>query len=305
MRKEWTKIYQPKCLKDLILDESIRNLFQKFIDTKSLPCMTLCGPPGIGKTTLATLLVKETNCESDLFIAASADNSVEIVRTKIREFCDSVGFNGSDKIVILDEADRYTSSASVDALRNIIDSCDSDTTFILTCNYINKISQPILSRCNPINIKYGIKDVIIKIVEILKNENIEYTTDDIAIITKNIIQKHFPDIRRIIKNVELCCKNNNKFIYQDVTFEEEIDTVIDYIMTNIDKPKDCREYWIKNESIFNGDYLLLGRYLFNKVQNSSALIPLGERLYQMNVVLDKEIAFYVMVLELHKCLKTV
>lgn len=302
MKQEWTDLFQPKCLNDLILDDSLRKLFRQYITNKSIPGMTLYGQPGIGKTTLAKILIRELECQSDLFIAASVDNSVDTVKTKIKEFCDSVGFAGSDKIVLLDEADRYASSASVDALRNIIDSCSSDTRFILTCNYINRISPAVLSRCEPIQIKFGMKEILIKLLEILKTQNISYTKEDITLITKNIVQRYFPDIRRVLKNVERCCISG-KFEFTDVNYEEELESIITFIIDNINDVRKCREYWLSHESMFGADYLTLGKALFNRIQTPSELILLGDRLYQMNLVLDKEIGFYMMVLELNKCHK--
>jgi DNA polymerase III delta prime subunit len=296
MESEWTELFRPSKFKDLILDESIRKTFQSYIDKKSIPNMTLYGIPGIGKTTLAKIFLKELECESYLFINASDKNTVDTVKFEIKEFCDSVGFGNGDKVVVLDEADRYRTDASADVLRNIIESCINDTRFILTCNHISRITPAITSRCIPVNLKFSIQDVLRRMIEILKIQKIEFSKDDLSIIANNIVKRYFPDIRRMIKHIEFC-SISGKFIYNEVNSLAELDSIITFILENKNDPKKCREYWIKNEGQFAGDYLALGSALFNKIEDPKVLLKLSERLYQLNIVLDKEIAFFAMFLE--------
>lgn len=302
MITKWIEKYCPTNLDEMCLDESLKKMFQAYLDKGDVPNMLLAGKAGIGKTTLAKMLAHSFKNNIVIFISASEDNGIDIIKRKVREVVDMCAFDGGLKIVILDEADGLSrnvggnGSSAQDALRNIMESDLEDTRFILTCNSKNRIIPAIQSRNPVIDIKYDLKQVVKRIFYILKCENIKLTKDHQESIVK-LIQKKFPDIRQIIGIMENCCVTG-KFIETAISNDEGINSIIGYIERNIKNPRKCREYWIQNSIIFGSDYFDLGAAFFNMFDGTDAdnLLKLGEKYYQLNHVADTEIGFYNMVL---------
>lgn len=291
----WYEKYRPSNLSEVVLDENIRETIKGYLNKGTISNLLLFGSAGRGKTSLSKVIVNELKA-TELYINASCENGVDIVRNKITDFGRSVGFGNQIKIVVLDEADGLT-DAGQNALRNVIDECSTDTRFIFTCNYLNKIIPPIASRCVPIEISFSTKDVLKRCLQILKSENIEYK--DSVVDIAEIVSKSYPDIRKTIGILEQCCINN-KFEKKNIVINMQIDEVIEVIKKNLSNPKKCREYWIKNSSMFGNDYMELGSRFFNSIlENLSpkGILYVGDRWYQLNQVLDKEIGFYLLVCE--------
>jgi replication factor C small subunit len=188
----WVDKYRPSKLEDYIGNESVKEKCKEYLEKQDIPHLLLFGPAGTGKTTLAKLLGKNINCDI-LYINASAERGIDTIRDKMKNFACSAGFK-SLKLLILDEADKLTPDAQ-GALRNMMETYSVHTRFILTCNYVEKITSPIQSRCQEYQIKPISKaDVAKKLVEILDAEGVKYTIEDV----RDIVNMKYPDIRKVI-----------------------------------------------------------------------------------------------------------
>jgi DNA polymerase III delta prime subunit len=193
----WVEKYRPNTLDDYIGNSTLKKTFQTYLDTNDVPHLLLHGNAGGGKTTLAKIIANKIADGNYMYINASDENSVDTVRDKIKQFASSVGFGGL-KIIILDEADFTTPNFQA-ALRNVMETFSKNTRFILTCNYVDKIIEPIQSRCQAFNIVPPSKtDVAIMMAEILKKEEITYNNKDLA----TVINKSFPDVRKVINTLQ-------------------------------------------------------------------------------------------------------
>lgn len=290
--------YAPEKLSEVILNDNIRKILQLFLDKNTINHILLAGNAGIGKSTLAKVLANELKAEV-LYINAGYDNGIDTVRNKIKKFCSSVSINL--KIIILDEADSLTPSAQA-ALRNIIEESQDDTRFILTCNYIGKIIPPIQSRCTPINLKFSQKDVLKRVVQILKKEKIKFTKQELISFKHNILDKKFPDIRSILNNLEQCIQNNE--LKTDI---RKIDnSVLDELITIIIDESNLlniRQLYMNASDVFNNDYELLSSRLadiyFKDGQWDKGLI-LTDSLKIIPSVVDKEIQFFSSIIKIKR-----
>lgn len=297
----WVEKYRPKCIDDMILNSSTKLLFENAIKTGNLTNATLIGPPGFGKTSLAKMLANEFNADT-LFIPCALEGNIEILRTKVKQF--ALAYSDKVKLVILDELD--SASATQDSsfqkgLRNLIEQ-SPDTRFICTANY-NKIIPAVLSRCPVIDIRFEIKDVLKRLLDIFDKENLKYTKDDLKVIVE-IIAAKFPDIRSIITAVQRqICSDKLNFDSDLQVVATSTSKALTTIMTDIKNKKslvDIRKNYIKTMGK-SGDYLNLSSDLFiyllehNIVVNPEHLQKLAHTIYEINMVVDKEIAFFSMI----------
>lgn len=297
MNDLWVDKYEPSCIDDLVLDDNLKKLIKEFINKKTINNIIFYGKPGCGKTTLANIIAKELNV-STLYINCSHDNSIDMVRTKIIEFCNSMFETG--KIVILSEADSLSNSGNSSAqkaLREIVEDSSKDTRFILTCNYINQILTPIQSRCIPINITFSFESICKRLIYILKQENINFKLDIFKMFIEQVVKKNFPDIRRIIGILELWCVNNELTpINND---NNNYENIINFIKTTKNYIA-IREYLLNNEQLFEGDYIKLAQELFNSIDNIEHKLIISDSLYRMQIVIDREIEFTSMLIKIKK-----
>lgn len=296
--------YRPSTMDDIVLDAGIKKSICSKLNNKTIDNLLLYGKQGIGKTTLARIIGK-TISSSTLYINAGYESSVDIIRCKVKEFCDTQAMDGTLKIVIIDEADSLSSSFgngsnAQGALRNIIEDSESDTRFILTCNYLDKIIQPIQSRCFPLQLSFTPKDVLSKVCQLIKYENVKYTPDTIKQFNTSIINKLFPDIRLIINTLDKWIIDG-ELVSVTLTADNSIPANQIYDMLKKEtKAMDIRQWYTQHETEFSNDYVSLSSALFNLVEDPMKQIDIAESIYRMSVCLDKEVQFYAMILRISK-----
>ena len=294
---DWTEKYRPKTLNDIILNEDTRKLIKKYINDGIIDNILMCSRPGQGKTSLAKLLAYEVFKCDTLYINASDENNVDVVRNKISGFSRTRSSDGNFKIVILDEADGFANVQSQRILRALMEEVSENTRFIITANNKNRILEAIRSRCKFIDITPPLKDTARRVLQILKNEQIDIDLQKNGENLQKLIEHYYPDIRSIIKNLQASVYDN-KLVFQSKFIDDSVflSTIYNYIVSK--KYMMLREYIINNENTFNNDYQNLLIELYNYIigldkideQNkASAVILISEYLYKADSVVDQEI----------------
>ena len=200
----WCEKYRPRTIEDCILPKTIKDTFQQMVDTGEVQNLLLSGGAGCGKTTVARALCEELDADY-IIINCSEDGNIDTLRTKIRNFASTVSISGNSKVVILDEFDYSNAQSTQPALRGFIEEFSDNCRFILTCNYKNRIIEPLHSRCTNVEFTIPKKDkptlageFMERISYILKEESIPFEQKILA----ELIMKHFPDFRRIINELQ-------------------------------------------------------------------------------------------------------
>jgi len=200
----WVEEYRPKTIDDCILPQSLKTLFQSFIEKGEISNMLFSGTPGVGKTTVAKALCEQMNCDW-IMINGSEEGGIDVLRNKIKNFASTVSLSGGKKVVILDEADYLNPQSTQPALRGFVEEFHKNCRFILTCNFKNRIIEPLHSRFSNIEFKINNKEkpqlqtqLYNRATFILKSKNIEY--EDKALI--GLITRHFPDFRKLINELQ-------------------------------------------------------------------------------------------------------
>ena len=200
----WVEQYRPKTIDDCILPDSLKTLFSSFVKKGELSNLLFSGTPGIGKTTVAKALCEELNCDW-IMINGSEEGGIDVLRNKIKNFASTVSLSGGKKVVILDEADYLNPQSTQPALRGFVEEFHKNCRFILTCNFKNRIIEPLHSRFSNIEFKVNPKDkpklatkLFERAVYILKEQNISYEEKVLA----ELIKKHFPDFRKLINELQ-------------------------------------------------------------------------------------------------------
>jgi DNA polymerase III delta prime subunit len=201
----WVEKYRPKKIDDCVLPESIKNTFKDYIKQGQLPTFLLCGTAGVGKTTVAKALCEEVGADYIFINGSDEGRSIDILRTTIRSFASTISLTDSKKMVIIDEADYMNAQTIQPALRSFIEEFSNNCRFIFTCNYVNRIIEPLRSRCAIIDFKIDSKDKPKLATEffkrtnsILSNEGVEFDQKVVA----EVITKHFPDYRRVLNELQ-------------------------------------------------------------------------------------------------------
>jgi DNA polymerase III delta prime subunit len=199
----WSEKYRPQKIEDCILPDTIKSTFQEYVNRKEIPNLLLSGTAGVGKTTVAKALCNEVGCDY-IVINGSDESGIDVLRNKIKNYASSVSLSGGRKVVIIDEADYLNPNSTQPAMRGAIEEFASNCSFIFTCNYKNRIIDPIHSRCTVIDFKINgskqkMASQFFKRVEfMLEQEKIDYDKEVVAA----VITKHFPDNRRIINELQ-------------------------------------------------------------------------------------------------------
>jgi replication factor C small subunit len=200
----WVEKYRPQTINDCILTKELKETFKQFISSGELPNFLFAGGPGIGKTTVAKALCNEVGAEY-LLINGSEESGIDTLRTKIKSFASTISLTDSKKVVILDEADYLNPNSTQPALRAFIEEFSNNCRFIFTCNYKNRIIEPLHSRCSVVDFKIENKDkqeiaasFFKRLTHILDTENIQYDPKPIV----ELVTKHLPDWRRVINELQ-------------------------------------------------------------------------------------------------------
>ena len=310
LKNFWTDEFAPKSLDEMVLSDELKIHFRNLMKSKSRFCCLLSGSAGIGKSTLAGIIAKELNA-SVLFIPCGIEGNVATAQGKIRNFCESLSIEGKQKIVILDELDSASGTqdnSMQKVLRNII-SESQDTMFIGTCNYVEKVIDPIRSRLGVVSLKFSARDLFGRLQFILNAKNIVYTKESLSDFVKNILKTHYPDIRRIISDLQKCCASETLVVPASISTSDN--SFLKELVEECSTEKNIlnlRQYYITNKSKIE-DYLAFSSEVFNYVldnnlvTNGDVVLHLSNIIYQMNLVIDREIQFFSMMTYLNKALR--
>jgi len=201
----WVEGYRPKTIDECILSETIKGTLTDLVKDEKIPNLMFTGPPGVGKTTAARALCEQTNSDYIIINGSDEGRMIDTLRTKLTQFCSTISFGGGRKVVIIDEADYMNPDSVQPAMRNFIEKFSENCSFIFTCNYKNRIIEPIHSRCAVVDFtlkKEEKPQIAAKFLNrcehILTNEKIVFDKDVVVA----LIQKHFPDFRRVINELQ-------------------------------------------------------------------------------------------------------
>lgn len=291
--------YRPQKLEDIILSATNRDKFFDYKKTGEVPNIALIGTPGIGKTTLAKIVVKDILKCQYMYLNASDENGIDTIRNKVINFAKTKSIDGKLKIIILDEADALSLDAQR-ALRNTMEEYSGYTRFILTGNYKYKITTALLSRCQTFDLTPDIESVVKRCYNILKTEDIKIPDNKQFI---RFIKTYYPDIRKCLnelqKNIINGVLNINDISTQNVVAEL-------YNLINKKDLEKLRKYLISNEGSFNNDYITVLRELFkyidaketNQEKKKISLLIVSDYLYKSAFVVDQEINCYACMINL-------
>ena len=200
----WVEKYRPETIDDCVLPNHLKDTFKEFVKNKSIPNIILCGSAGVGKTTVAKAMLNEIGA-TYMMINGSEESGIDVLRTKIKNFASTVSLEGGRKYIILDEADYLNPQSTQPALRGFMEEFHKNCGFILTCNYKNRLIEPLHSRCSGIDFTINNGEKIklaetffVKVKDILDGEGIKYEPKAVA----ELINKHFPDWRRVLNELQ-------------------------------------------------------------------------------------------------------
>lgn len=295
----WVEKWRPTRLEDYVGNEHLKSKVEGYLESGDVPHLLLYGRAGTGKTTLAKLIVKSVDCDY-MVINASDENNVDTVRNKVKNFASSMGFK-KWKIIILDEFDYMSPNAQA-ILRNLMETFSQHCRFILTCNYVEKVIEPIQSRCQSFQIVPPTKkDVAVQISKILGAEGVTFEPKDLV----PIIDAGYPDIRKIINTCQL---NSNKGKLQVDTqnlLENDYKTkVLDILKSKDDKRN---KYTNMRQAIIDSrvtDFSELFTMLYEKVDEyapsntANVIIALSEGQSRHFNAIDKEIPMAATLIEI-------
>ena len=279
--------YRSKDLDEYVGNEHIKKTIEQYLGQNDIQNLIFYGPAGTGKTTLAKLIVNNLNCDY-LYINASDERGIETIRDKVSGFASTASFKPL-KVVILDEADFLTIQAQA-SLRNVIETFSRTTRFIMTCNYVERIIDPLQSRCQVLKVvPPSKKEVAVHLANIMAIEGTTYDLEDI----KTIVNQYYPDLRKCLNTIQLSTQDQKLTIDKSVLVSSNYMTKVLKELSNA-KPKwrEIRQI-IANANV--SDFEELYRYLYDNAnvyasgREGMVAIYINEYSYQSNFRIDKEI----------------
>jgi DNA polymerase III delta prime subunit len=290
----WVEKYRPKTVADTILPNELKATFQQFVDQDNIPNLLLTGRAGVGKTTIAKAMLEELDCDY-IVINGSMNGNIDTLRNDIMQFASTLSLRGGRKYVILDEADYLNPNSTQPALRNFMEEYSKNCGFILTCNFKNKIIEPLQSRCSVVDFKIP-KDERAKmasafykrVLGILAHEGIEADPKAVA----GLIETHFPDWRRVLNELQRYSatgKIDSGVLtnFQDSKFKDLMGFIASKNFTNVRK-------WVGEHSdiedivLFRKLYDTASEYI-NQKSIPQLVLLLAEYQYKAAFVADKEV----------------
>lgn len=292
----WTEKYRPSRLDDIVLSKEDRRFFEALKQKQEIPHLLYAGTAGVGKTSLAKIIINDILQCDYLYINASDENGIDTIRSKIMGFAQTKSFDGKIKVILLDEADSITLEA-MKALRNTMEEYSSTCRFQLTCNYLHKIILPIQSRCQIVNLVPPIEGVVQRVSNILKNENIIVRPEQKPLLLEHV-RKNLPDVRRIINDMQMFSVTGTLDIR-----DNDCSSFAKDILTKLLRKEDVmklRKEIIEGEKLFSADYRYLMKLMFeewfksdlNYEQKGDMLLTASEAMASDAHVVDKEINFF-------------
>tara|TARA_Y100001938_G_scaffold132692_1_gene191243 strand:- start:2992 stop:3918 length:927 start_codon:yes stop_codon:yes gene_type:complete len=253
----WVEKYRPKTIAETILPEKLKSVFEQIVASSELPNMLFTGTAGTGKTTVAKALCNQLNLDY-ILINGSEEGNIDTLRGKIKQFASSVSLQGGYKVIILDEADYLNPQSTQPALRGFIEEFSKNCRFILTCNFKNRIIQPLHSRCGVYEFNTSKKDLaalcmqfLDRVCMILDETQIKYQKGDLA----NLIMKHAPDWRRVLNELQRMSVAGSIIVSTDKT--DSYDVLFQHL-----KEKDFKKMrqWVVNNIDTDASAIFRGLY---------------------------------------------
>lgn len=301
--KIWVEKYRPHKLDDLILDDKSLRVVKQF--EGEIPNLLFVGSPGTGKTTLARIIVNDILGCNFLYINASDESGIDVIRHNITNFAQTKSFDGGIKVVILDEADGLTPQAQA-ALRNTMETYAKYCRFILTANYKHKIIPALQSRCQSLDLKPVVDQAAKRCFNILRLENVKVSEEQKKKFVI-LVKKHFPDLRKTINEIQKSIVDGELCIDSNASDNELLAKVMQGVRTN---SLGLRKYLIENEDRFQGDYdTLLANFLdflyeqdLPDMKKKEMIVIIADHLYKSAFVVDKEINAFACLVSLEKAI---
>lgn len=291
----WVQKYRPRTVADTILPKDLKDTFQKFVDDKNVPNLLLAGRAGVGKTTIARAMLDELGADY-IVINGSMNGNIDTLRVDIQNFASTVSFTGGRKYVILDEADYLNANSTQPALRNFMEEFSKNCGFILTCNFVNRIIEPLHSRCSVVNFTINASDrpklaaqFFKRTLGILDAEHVEYEQKAVA----ELINSYFPDWRRVLNELQRYSATGkiDSGILRNKS-SETIDELIVYLKNK--KFSEVRKWVGENSDIdsatlYRSLYDILPTKLNSTSSVADSIIILAEHEYKEAFVANPEI----------------
>jgi replication factor C small subunit len=298
----WVEKYRPSTLDDIVLTQDAREYFETVQQSGHLPNLLLVGSPGVGKTTLAKIIINDLLKTQYLYINASDENGIDTIRTKVLNFAQTQSLFGTIKVIVLDECDGLSLDAQK-ALRNSIEEYHDIARFVLTANYQHKIIPALQSRCHTFVLTPPKEEYVKRVLHVINEEKVSIEQSNLS----ELINRSYPDLRRCINSIQkyvISGKNSNVVNGADNVITKSLELLKKKELYKV------RKFIIENESAFSNDYDTLFKVLFDKLysnelevseqKNRDCMITVSEYYYRNNIVIDKEINFYTCLIELSR-----